>query len=106
MVVLVFVMFMTVLMVVVMLAVMVMMLVRGMHVELHALDGGLVLARDMEVIAIQLELFQLAFEFVRIHAQINQRADEHVSRDAAEDVEVKDFHCVVAAVCDRRKFQL
>ncbi len=63
-----------------------------MDVKLHAFDGGLVLARDMEVIAVELEFAEFVFEFVRVHPQVNQGADEHVAADAAEDVEVKGFH--------------
>ena len=86
-------MFMFVFMIVVgIVMVSVVMFVRQMHVELHAFDGGLVPARDVEVIAIKLELFQFASEPVRVHAQVNQRADEHVATDATEDIEVKCFH--------------
>lgn len=68
--------------------------VREMHVKLHPFDGGLVLARDVEMVAVELELAEFAFEFVRVHAQINQRANEHVAADAAENVEIKGFHFV------------
>ena len=79
---------------------------REMHVELHAFDGGFVLARDVKVVAVELEFGEFAFEFARVHAQINQRADEHVATDAAENIKVKRFHMFqfVAAVCDRRTF--
>ena len=70
------------------------MLVREMHVELHPFDGGLVRARDVEMVAGKLEFAELVFELVRVHAQINQRANEHVAADAAEDVEIKGFHFV------------
>jgi hypothetical protein len=72
----------------------VVMLVRKMHVKLHAFDGGLVLARDVEVIAVELEFTEFVLEFVRVHAQINQRANEHVAADAAEDVEIEGFHFI------------
>ena len=78
--------------VVVVIVVMIVMLVRQMHVELHAFDAGLVLARNVQVIAVELELPEFALQPARVHAQINQRADEHVAADAAEDVEVKRFH--------------
>ena len=42
----------------------------------------------MEVVAVELEFFQLAFEFGGVHAEIQQRGDEHVARDAAENVEI------------------
>src|SRR5664280_2205825 len=66
---------------------------REVDVKFHTGDGGFLLARDVEVIAVELELFQFAFELARIHAEVDQRGDEHVASDAAEDVEIKDFHC-------------
>ena len=88
-------MFMFVFMIVVgIVGVSVIMFVRQMHIELHSLNGGLVLARDVEVIAIELELAEFVFQLVRVHAQIDQRANEHVAADAAKDVEIKGFHFV------------
>ncbi len=74
--------------------VVVMMLVcmREVNVKLDASDGRLLLARDVEVPAIELELVQLAFELARIHTEIQQRGDEHVAGNAAEQVEVKSLH--------------
>ncbi len=63
-----------------------------MNIKFHAGDGGFLPARNVKVIAVELELFQLAFELARVHAEIEQRGDEHVSGDAAEEVEVKGFH--------------
>ena len=67
-------------------------IVRQMHVEFHAFDAGFLFARDVQVVAAKLQFFQLAFQLVRVRAQINHRADEHVAADAAEDVEIKRFH--------------
>jgi hypothetical protein len=61
-------------------------------VKLHPGDGGFLPARNVEMVAVKLELLQLAFELGGIHAEIQQRADEHVTGDAAENVEVKRFH--------------
>jgi len=66
--------------------------VRQMHVELHALDAGFLFAGDVKVVAVELQFFQFVLQLVRVHAQINHRADEHVTADAAENVEVKRFH--------------
>jgi hypothetical protein len=44
------------------------------------------------VIAVEVELFQFVLELVRINAEIEHRADKHISADAAEDVEVEGFH--------------
>lgn len=46
----------------------------------------------MQVIAIDLELFQLALQFAQVDPQVKQGADEHVPGNAAEEVEVKCFH--------------
>jgi hypothetical protein len=76
-------------MIVMVVVAMVMIMFMGqMHIELHAFYGGFVLARDVEVIAVELELFQLAFKFVRVHAQINQRANKHIAADAAKNVQI------------------
>src|SRR5262245_47689798 len=64
-------------------------IMRQVHIKFYALDAGLLLPREMQVVAIQLELLEFVFEFVRVHAQINQRADKHVTAYAAENVEVK-----------------
>ena len=80
-------MFVAVLMIVVML-----MFMREVDIKLHASDGGFLSARDVEMIAVELELFQLAFEFAGVHAEVEQRGDEHVASNAAEEVEVKSFH--------------
>ena len=77
-----------------MLFVLVMMFVGAgqMDIELHALDAGFLLARDVKMIAAEFQFLQLAFQFVRIRAEVNQRANQHVAADAAEDVEIKRFH--------------
>ena len=63
-----------------------------MDIKLHALDAGFLLARDVEVVAAEFQLLQLTFQLVRIRAEVNQRADEHVAADAAEYIEIKRFH--------------
>jgi hypothetical protein len=67
-------------------------IMRAVDIKLHARYGRLFLARNVEMVAVQLEFFQLAFELVRVQAKVEKRAEEHVTRDAAEKVEVKDFH--------------
>jgi hypothetical protein len=65
-----------------------------MNVELHAGDGGLLLARDVEVIAFELELLKLLLKPARVHAQVQQRGNEHIAGDATNEVEIEDFHRV------------
>ena len=63
-----------------------------MDVKFHACDAGLLLARDVQVITVELQFLQLALQPAGIRAEVNQRADEHVAADAAENVEIKCFH--------------
>ena len=78
--------------------------IRQMHVEFHAFDAGFLFARDVQVVAVELQFFKFVLQLVRVRAQINHRADEHVAADAAEDVEVKRFHLpdASALICARR----
>ena len=46
----------------------------------------------MQVISLELQLGQFLFQFPGIHAQINQRPEEHVPTDAAKNVQIQGFH--------------
>jgi len=63
-----------------------------MDIKLHAGDAGFLFARDVKMIAAEFQLLQLALQLARIRTEVNQRADEHVAADAAENIEVKRFH--------------
>src|SRR5690349_5410077 len=63
-----------------------------MNIELHACNAGFLLARDMEVITIDLQFLQLVLELMRVDAQIQQRGHKHIAADAAENIEVKNVH--------------
>src|SRR5262245_59746740 len=63
-----------------------------MHVEFRSRDARPLPARHVEMVAIQTELRQLAFELFEVNAQVQHRPDEHVTADAAEDIEIKSFH--------------
>jgi len=65
---------------------------RDMNLELHALDACFLAARDVQVITVQREHCQLTLKLASIDTQVDQRAEEHVAADAAEDVEVEGFH--------------
>ena len=65
---------------------------REVDIKFHTGNGGFLAARDVEVITVELELLQFAFESGGVHAKIEQRGDEHVAGDAAEEVEIKNFH--------------
>ena len=81
---------------------MVVMLMRDVDIKLHTGNGGLLLARNVKVIAVELELLQFTLELVRIHAEINQCGDEHVAGNAADEVEIERFHlCEASAlICE------
>ena len=64
------------------------MIMSEVDIELHPFDGGLVRPADMKMIVLEAELSQFPLQPVGIHANINQRADEHIAADAAEDVEI------------------
>jgi hypothetical protein len=70
-------------------------LMREVNVEFDSFDGGFVSAGNVQMIAVELQLFQFVFEVVRIDTEIEQRADEHVAADPAEDVQIQRF-----SVCD------
>jgi hypothetical protein len=61
-------------------------------VELRTSDAGLLAARDVKVVAVELEFPEFALNPARVGAQVNQPCDKHVAADAAEDVEVEGFH--------------
>ena len=65
---------------------------REMHIELDAGDALAFVLADVQMEAVEFEFLQLAREFVGVHAEVEQRADEHVAADAAEDVEIESFH--------------
>lgn len=70
----------------------VMMLAFDMHIEFCPGDRAFLIAPHMQVIALEAELAQFALELLRVDAEVNQRTDEHVAAEAAEDIEVKCFH--------------
>jgi hypothetical protein len=43
---------------------------------------------NVEVIALELDFFQFALKFMLVDAQVEKGRDEHVSRNAAKDVEI------------------
>ncbi len=81
-----FVLMVVIVMMVVMISMVVVMF--EMDVELGAADLGFLAAGEMEVVAVQPQFSQLQLELLEIHAEVEQRADEHVATDAAENVQV------------------
>jgi hypothetical protein len=58
----------------------------GVHIELRSGDAAALLLRNVKVIAVQLQLFESVLKFVAIDAEVEHRADEHVTADAAENI--------------------
>jgi hypothetical protein len=74
-------------------AVLVIVAMRPVDIKLHAVDGRLVRAVDVQVpVLVEREFAELCFELPGVHAEVDHRAEKHVAADAAEDVEVKGFH--------------
>ena len=69
----------------------VVMFVGQMNVEFRSGNSRFFLARDVQVITIEAQFLQFMLELMRVHAQVQQRAEEHIAADAAEDIEVKEF---------------
>jgi hypothetical protein len=73
---------------------MVVMTVVGVQVdiELGSGDTAVFSAADMQVISFEPELGEFKFERARIHPQVQQRANEHITAYSAEEIEVKGLH--------------
>ena len=65
------------------------MLVLHMHIELRAGNAGFLPATDVQVITIEREFLQFLGQLPGIHAQIDERPDEHVTADSAKNIEIK-----------------
>ena len=66
--------------------------IRQMHIKFYPINRAFLPAIGAERVALELEFLQFLFQRIKIHAQIDHRAQKHVAADAAEDVEVKGFH--------------
>ena len=77
-----------------MMIVVVVVIMREVNIKFHAGDGGFLPARDVQMIAVELELLQFALQLLRIHAEVEQRGDKHVARDTAKNIEIKGFHFI------------
>ena len=76
---------------------------REVNVKFHTVNGGFLLARNVQVPAVELEFFQLAFEFAGVHAKVKQRGDKHVAGDAAEKIKVKRLHAKFILATDAHR---
>jgi len=63
-------------------------MVGEMHVELGAGDARFMSVRRVQMISVQMQFAQFAFEPVKIHPQIYQCADKHIAANSAEQIQI------------------
>ena len=66
--------------------------VRQMHIKLYSINRAFLPAIGTECIAIELELFELRFQRIKVHPQIDHCTQKHVATNATENIEVKGLH--------------
>ena len=66
--------------------------IRKVYIKLYAINRALLPAIGTECIAIELELFELRFQRIKVHPQIKHCPKKHITTNAAKDIEVKDSH--------------
>src|ERR1051326_48818 len=74
-------------------------LMSEMNIKFYSFNGSLVRASDVQMVPVQFQLLQFPFQFVWIDPEINERADEHVAADAAENIQVQCFHLFPLCAC-------
>ena len=79
-------------MLIVIVLVSVVMVVTEMNIKFNSTDLRLLCASDVQVISFEVQFFQLSLQAVGVNAEVDERADEHIAADAAEDVEIQGFH--------------
>ena len=92
-------MFMPVIIMVVM--IMVMSMIVRMHVELYTFDARFLFPRAVQMKVMQVQFGEFAFELIERHTKIEQRANEHVAADAAENIQIQRFHFTSARFAAR-----
>ena len=71
---------------------MMVMIAGEMNIKFDAGNASLVAPGKVEMVLIQPQLAQLRFEFCRVDAQVDQGANEHVTADTTEQVQIKSLH--------------
>jgi hypothetical protein len=64
--------------------VVVMVVALEVNVELDSRDVVLFRSRRVQVISVELELFEFVFELMEIEAEVQQGSEKHIAADAAE----------------------
>ena len=70
------------------------MVIIEMHVEFCPGNAAFLRARDVQVIAFEMELREFVFELVSIQTEIKQCTNEHVAADTAEKIKIKSAHSI------------
>ena len=76
-------------------------LMREVDIEFDSFDGRFLSAGNVQMVPIKLQLLQFVLQVVRINAQIEQRANEHVAADPAENIQIQGLH-----LCDGARLVL
>ncbi len=63
-----------------------------MDVKLDSGDALFLASSGVQVVFVQAQLGELVLQLVEIQPQIQQRPDEHIAADAAEEIQVEGFH--------------
>src|SRR6267142_2298175 len=79
-------------------------LMRKVNVEFDSLDGGFMSAGNVQMVTVKIQFLQFVLQVVRVNAQVEQRANEHVAADPAEYVQIQGFHLCSAVVTAPRGF--
>jgi hypothetical protein len=63
------------------------------HIEFRSRDASPLLPRRVQVVIIlKAQFFQLTFQGIEIHPQIQESAEEHIAADTAKEIQVECFH--------------
>jgi hypothetical protein len=76
----------------VMVVVIMLMVMTEVDVKFDAADLGFLTAGNVRVPAFEAKFFQFSLESAGVNAKVEQRPNEHIAADAAEDVEIEGFH--------------
>jgi len=66
----------------------VLMMFMQVNVEFDARDLGLLRAGDVQMVTAEIQFLQFAVQLRGIHADIHERAEQHVATDAAENIQI------------------
>ena len=73
-----------------------MIVIVGVDVELHPFDAGFLFTGSVQMKIVQVQFGQFALELIERHPQVQQRADEHIAADSAENIQIQSLHFTFA----------